>query len=175
MFLKKMDLISPPITLYFKGETSHTSIYSAILSIIGYLIILSFTIYYALKFINKNSPKAYFFTRYIEDAGIFPLNSTKMFHFIQVTDPGTNKKAPLDFEAFRILGFDDAYADDYMKDPSIVKTKNHWVYGNCNNNSDTNGISYLITQEYYEQSACIRKYYDAEKRKYFNTEEKGFK
>ena len=175
MLLKKCDLISPSITLYFKGESSHVSVYSGILSIIVIIIIANATIYYSLEFIDRKNPKAYFFTRYIEDAGIFPLNSTQMFHFIQVTEPETNQKIPLDFQAFRIIGFDDAYADNYMNDGEIAKIKDHWIYGNCNNNSDTKGISYLITHKYYEQSACIRKYYDANKKKYFSTEEQGFR
>ena len=157
--LKKIDFLSPPITLYYKGEDQHQSIASAILTFICYSLVLTATIYYFLGFINKDSPKAYFFTRYVEDAGNFPLNSTKMFHFIQVTDPQNNQKIPLDFQAFRIIGFDDVYADGYMNDGEIAKTKNHWIYGNCNNNSDTKGISYLITHKYFEQSACIRKYY----------------
>ena len=175
MFLKKCDFISPPITLYFKGESSHVSIYSGILSIITIIIVIIATVYYILEFIHRKSPKAYFFTRYVEDAGNFPLNSTQMFHFIQVTDPDSNQKIPLDFQAFRIIGFDDAYADDYMNDGEIAKIKDHWIYGNCNNDSDTKGISYLITHKYFEQSACIRKYYDATKRKYFNTGEEGFR
>ena len=175
MFLKKCDFISPPITLYFKGESSHVSIYSGILSIITIIIVIIATVYYILEFIHRKSPKAYFFTRYVEDAVNFPLNSTQMFHFIQVTDPDNNQKIPLDFQAFRIIGFDDVYADDYMNGGEIAKIKNHWIYGNCNNDSDTKGISYLITHKYFEQSACIRKYYDASKRKYFNTGEEGFR
>ena len=175
MFLKKCDLISPPITLYFKGESSHVSIYSGILTIITIIIIIIATIYYIFEFIHRKSPKAYFFSRYVEDAGNFPLNSSQMFHFIQVTDPENNQKIPLDFQAFRIIGFDDAYADDYMNDGEIVKVKDHWIYGNCNNNSDTEGISYLITHKYFEQSACIRKFYDSAKKKYFSTDEEGFK
>ena len=175
MFLKKLDWISPPITLYFKGESSHVSIYSGILSIIVYVIVIAATIYYALEFINRESPKAYFFTRYVEDAGTFPVNATQMFHFIQVSNPQTNKKVELDFSAFRIVGFDDAYSDDYMNNPSIVRTKDHWFYGNCNNDSDTKEISYLVDQEKYLESACIRKYYDASKGEYYNTNEEGFR
>ena len=175
MFLKKFDMISPPITLFFKGEGSHVSIYSGLLSIVAYVIVVVAAFYYALGFINRDSPKAYFFTRYVDDAGTFPVNATQMFHFIQVSDPNTNEKVPLDFAAFKIVGFDDAYSDNYMDDPGIVKTKNHWVYGKCNNISDTKGISYLIDQKYYEESACIRKYYDATKRKYFETNEEGFR
>ena len=175
MFIKKFDMLSPPITLYFKGESSHISIYSGILSILVYVIVVAATIYYALEFINRESPKAYFFTRYVEDAGTFPVNATQMFHFLQVSDPQTNELVPLDFAAFRIVGFDDAYSDDYMNDPSIVTRKDHWVYGNCNNNSDTEGISYLIDKNYYEQSACIRQYYKASEKKYYKTGENGFR
>ena len=98
-----------------------------------------------------------------------------MFHFIQVSNPGTNEIVPLDFAAFRIVEFDDAYSDDYMNDPSIVTKKDQWVYGNCNNNSDTERISYLIDKNYYEQSACIRQYYKASENKYYKTGEKGFR
>ena len=175
MFLKKFDRISPKITLYFKGNSSHISIYSGILAIISYIIVIIAAIYYILDFIHRKNPKAYFFSRYVEDVGTFPLNSTQMFHFIQVTNPYNNQKIPLDFQAFRIIGFDDVYADDYMNNGDIVKTKNHWIYGNCNNDSDTKGISFLINHNYYQQSACIRKYYDADKKKYFNTREEGFR
>ena len=72
-FIKKFDMISPPITLYFKGEDQHSSIFSGILSIIIGLLILAATVYYFLGFINKDNPKSYFFTRYIEDAGDFLL------------------------------------------------------------------------------------------------------
>ena len=175
MFLKKLDWISPPITLFFKGENTHVSIYSGILSIIAFTLVIISIFYYALEFIHRESPKAYFFTRYVEDAGIFPVNSSQMFHFIQVSDSQTNEKVPLDFQAFRIVGFDDVLPNDYMDNVGIVKNKNHWVYGNCNNNSDTKGISYLINQKYYEESACIRKYYDADKKRYYDTDEEGFK
>lgn len=50
-----------------------------------------------------------------------------MFNFIQENNPQTREKIPLDFSSFRIVGLDDTYSDDYMKDSSIVKTKNHWV------------------------------------------------
>ena len=182
MFLKKFDWISPPITIFFKGESSHVSIYSGLLSIVAYVIVVAATIYYALEFINRESPKAYFFTRYVEDAGTFPVNASQMFNFIQISDPNTNKKVPIDFGMFRIVAFDDAYADNYLgsseEDPGqdiVIETKDHWIYGNCNNNTDTEGISYLIDQDYYEQSACIRKYFDAKRQMYFNTGEEGFR
>ena len=84
MFLRKLDFLSPQITLYYKGEQSHSSILSGILSVIGYSICLLFAFVYAIEFINKENPKVYYYNRYIEDAGEFSLNSSSMFHFIQI-------------------------------------------------------------------------------------------
>ena len=175
MFIKKFDWLSPPITLYFKGENQHASIISAVLSIICYVLVFASGIYYALGFVNKKNPKAYFFNRYVVDAGYFPVNSSSMFNFIQICDQMTNEAIPFDFTVFRVVGFDDVYSDEYMNNPDILNNKNHWIYGNCNNNSDTEGIGYLVDFKYYEQSACIRKYYDKDKKKYYNTGDPEFK
>ena len=86
MFLKKFDMLSPPITLYYKGDDKHSSIFSAVLSIVAYTIVFTFGVYYALEFINRENPTAYFFNRYIEDAGEFPLNASSMFGFLQFVD-----------------------------------------------------------------------------------------
>ena len=168
-------MISPPITLYFKGEDQHSSIFSAILSIIVGLIILTATIYYFLGFINKDSPKAYFFNRYIEDAGNFPLNSSSIFNFIQFIDKKDDTKMGFDFNSLVAVGVEDLYYDEYMKDPDRISTIDHWIYGPCNFETDIEGIEYLIDRAKYINSACIRKYYDKNKDQYFNTCEKGFR
>ena len=182
MFLKKFDMLSPPITLYYKGDDKHPSIFSALLTIVAYTIVFIFGVYYALEFINRENPTAYFFNRYVEDAGEFPLNASSMFAFVQFVDTYTNKPAPIDFSAFRILGFDEVQADTYILDEAHESPKqrhpeefNHWLYGPCNNDTDTEGIGYLIDFDYFEQSACIRKYYDKSKGVYYNTGDPNFK
>ena len=173
MLIKKLDLLSPPITLYYNGDNQHPTIFSAILSIIAYVGVFGFGIYYGLKFINKDDPSSYFFNRYVEDAGTYPLNSSSMFHFLQILNTETNQPKPTDFDAFRIIGLEDA-PDIYIRDNDLSKY-DHWLYGPCNNQSDTEGISYLIDFKYYEQSACIRKFYDKKKGNYFETDNSNFR
>ena len=74
MFFKKCDLISPSITLYFKGESIHSSIFSGVLTIVSYLTIFSFSIYYTIGFIYRSNPNIYFYTRYVEEAGIWEVD-----------------------------------------------------------------------------------------------------
>ena len=174
-FIRKFDMISPPITLYFKGEDQHSSIFSGILSIIIGLIILASTIYYFVGFINKDSPKAYFFNRYIEDAGDFPLNSSSIFSFIQFRNKKDDSKMGFDFNSLVAIGVDELYSDEYMKDPDRISTVDHWIYGPCNFDTDIKGIEYLIDNAKYNNSACIRSYYDKSKDQYFNTNENGFR
>ena len=172
MFLKKFDLISPPITLYYKGDSMHSSIFSGILTIVVHIIIFIFGIYYALEFIYKKNPTAFFFNRFTEDAGIFPLNSSSIFHYIQFKKTLDSATSSIDFDMIRIIGIEDITIDNY---PSInLKKTRHWLYGLCNNKSDTKGIGYLITSDDYLKSACIRKYYDPDTNQYFETGNKNF-
>ena len=182
MFIKKCDVISPPITLYFRGEEKHHSILSGILSIISITIICVVSIYYALKFINRENPSAFYFNKYVEDAGVYPMNASSIFHFIQLVDTVSNQPIPMDYQAFRIIGFDEVYYNSYITDDDGYTPKqrksnefNHWLYGPCNNKSDTEGIGDLITFDQFEHSACIRRYFDKNSGKYYETDDPHFR
>ena len=97
MFLNNFDMLSPPITLYYDEKSQHTSIFSGLLSIVVFIIVFIAAIYYFLIFIERSSPKAYFFNKYIADAGSFPVNASSMFNFIQLTDKVSNEVIPFDF------------------------------------------------------------------------------
>ena len=173
MFLKKFDIISPPITLYFKGDSMHSSIFSGILAIVVYLIIFIFGVYYALEFIYKTNPTAFFFNRYIEDAGLFPLNSSSIFHYINLSNTLDQISEPIDFDMVRIIGVEDITINNYPF--ADLKKVPHWLYGLCNNQTDTEGIEYLIESEEYFSCACIRKYFDPNTNQYYDTNHKKFK
>ena len=173
MFLKKVDLLSPQITLFYKGDESHSSIFSGIISLVAYTIVFIFGVYYALEFINKENPTAYFFNRYVEDTGNYPMNSSSMFHFIQMMETGDNYHKYTDFNAITIYGLE-VTIDDYMKDNNPM-LQDHWIYGYCNNDTDTKGVAHLINHELYEQALCIRKYYNKAKDTYYETTDPNFR
>jgi hypothetical protein len=172
MFFKKLDLISPPITIFYKGESSHTSIFSGILSLIVYSISTAFGIYYAVNYIKHANPQVYYYNRYVEDAGIFPMNSSSIFNFIQIIDTATNNPTPVDFDSIRIIGIEETI-DIYEKNNNLLEY-NHWIYGKCNNSTDLEGINDLIDFQYFTESACIRKYYNKDTKKYYDTTDQNF-
>ena len=172
MFIRKLDCLSPDITLYYKGEFSHSSIFSGILTIIVYSICLNFTFVYAVNFFNKLNPQVCYYNRYVEDAGEFPVNSSSLFNFLQIIDTEKNIPDIIDFDLITIIGIQETI-DIYQEKNDLAKY-NHWIYGPCNNSTDTEGIHELINFDHFTESACIRKYYDKNEKKYYNTDEQNF-
>jgi hypothetical protein len=174
MFIKRLDYISPPVTFYFQGYLSHASIISGIISIISICFMLSLTIYFSLDLIKRNDPNVFSYNSFTKDAGIFPIKSSGIFHFISIGTILDNLEINgVNFTDFRIIGFEES-SENYLKDRDLFG-RNHWLYGLCNNKSDTEGIGYLIDYSFFEKSACIRKYYSAEDKKYYDTSEPKFR
>ena len=174
MFFKKLDYLSPEVTFYYKGYLSHTSIFSGIISITSILIIIIQAIYYSLHIIERKDLNAFYYNSFLEDVGSIPFNASALFHFISLGELGENYwNEAVNFTKYRIIGFD-TYYSYYLKDKNLTKY-DHWLYGFCNNKSDTEGIGYLINHNFFEKSACIRKYFDSQEQKYYDTDHPKFR
>ena len=176
MFIKKLDLLSPKITLYYKDYDSHASMISGILNIISFFILLSFSGYFISSLIKKEEPKTIFFNNYKEDIGIYEVNSSSFFHFLSIEEKGRkfiNKG--FDFSKFKIIGFN-TYFESYLYSKYMLHF-DHWIYGKCKNENYTKEIKdkNLDNYEFFGDSACISKYYNHNDKKYFNFGEIGFK
>ena len=174
MFIKRIDLLSPSITLYTNGNLRHSSIFSGIFTIAAYTFLIGMGCYYAIDLIQRNNPSALYLNRYDKDSVSFLLNSNYMFNFIQVLDNKKDLKVAVDFDSFRIFGIRE-YIEKYTTSNRDISQYEHWLYGNCNNESDTKGIDNLITMDdHFNESACISKYFNKKEKKYYNTNEQGF-
>ena len=173
MFFKKFDIISPTISIYHKGSLKHSSIFSGIISIISVLFIFIIALYYSFDMIRKTNPKVYNIESYIEDVPIFKVNYTSFFHFINIVTVGPTPEVDgIDFTKFRIIG-SKAYYSVYLH--GNIKELNHWIYGPCNNSSDLGEIAKLITYDFFQKCACIKKYYDHNTGKYYDIGNPNFK
>ena len=174
MFIKRLDFLSPPITFYHQGLLFHSSFVSGILSIISIILIIILTVYYSMELIEKKDPKSISYNTFIEDSGVYPLNASSLFHFISVAAKKSNYISNgIDFSLFRIIGFED-YFEYYLKDNNL-SNYNHWLYGKCNSIIDTEGIKSLIQIDFFENCACIRKYFNKEEQKYYNVGDSKFR
>ena len=174
MFIKNLDFLSPPITFYYQGLLFHSSIVSGILSIISIILIIICTVYYSIEMVKKKNPKTSSYYTFIEDSGIYPLNSSSLFHFITLSSENNNFKSNgIDFSSFRIIGLEVNFKS-YLSDYNISHF-NHWVYGKCNTGKDTEGITDLIQYDFFENSACIKKYFNKEDQKYYDVDDTKFR
>ena len=173
MFLRKFDFLSPPITLYYKGDQSHSSIFAGILTILVYLICLYFNVLYAIRYIKRINPQVCYYNRYVEDTGEFPLNASAMFNYIQIIDSHNNLPDIIDFDLINIIGIAETI-NLYQQDNDLSKY-NHWIYGPCNKSTDLEGLEEIIRFDRFTGAACIRKYYNKEDKKYYNINEQNFK
>ena len=176
MFLYYIDFLSPQITLYHRGLLYHSSYLSGILSILFCIIVIIFSAFYLRRLWERerDDPKMLTYTSFIEDAGEYMINSTSFFHFLSIN---TNKQFMnddgFDFTLLRIIG-SNQYLEESDDNRNISKI-DHWLYGQCNNDTDTLGISNLIHQNYFNKSACIKKYFNSKEGRYYSNNEKGFK
>ena len=173
MIIKEIDFLSPPVTFYHKGSLSHSSIASGLLSAFSLVIILAFGIFYSLDLINHKNPTAFFFNRFIEDAGYFPANSSSFFHFISIKlDDKFDLQEGMDFGTFRIIGIE-KYLAEYLTNRNL-KDYNHWVYGLCTE-EDAKGLEKIVKPDFFNRSACIKKYFNTSTQMYYDIGNENFK
>jgi hypothetical protein len=83
------------------------------------------------------------------------------------------KDKGINFTYFRIIGLD-TYFHYYLNDKNLSKF-DHWLYGYCNNESDTEGIGYLVNEKDFYNAACIKKYFSSSEQKYYDTSHPKFR
>ena len=172
MFLKYFDYLSPRITFYHNGFLSHTSIFSGIVSIIAIIFLVILIIYFFLDLIQRKDPNTFYFNSFIEDAGIYKINKTSLFHFVSLSEvyKGQTSNPEFDFESFNIIGIH-VYIDNYLvnvkHNPFGIKGFDHWIYGYCDKSVNTEGLDDILNFEFFETSACIKKFYNATEKNYY--------
>ena len=164
MFLKRIDMLSPKITLYYKQKNTHNSVISGILTIIACAFILTFIYIFLIKYLNKDNPTAYFYNRYIEDVGIFSFKDSNFFNYLEILRSGNRERIDIDFNKIEIIGINISM-QGYLEDGENFT---HWIYAKCDNETKLNTIDYLLDNGEYTHSACIKRFYNNEKKEYYD-------
>jgi len=173
---RKIDFLSPPITLFSQGYKTIPSLFSGILSVITLIILILFSIYEIISLFKRDdeTPKSTSFTYFKEDVGTITLDSSSLFHFISFEDYNHKGKEGFDFSYFNAIGIEEPVSF-YEKNKSNIFNYNHWLYGSCNSDSDIKGIEDKVKNKFLTNSACLRKYYNKETKQYYETGNPNFK
>ena len=171
MFFKYFDFLSPPLTLYFFGQHSHSHIIGGLLTIITYFLSLSSLFYFSLDLIYRKNPTAYFYNINIEDAGNYIMNSPSMFHYIKIN----NVKSNLNF--LQVIGFENLELSEYSNN-GIRENYSHYIYNYCTEemlkNISKDIINLLNKTHFLEDSFCIESYYNSKTKIITKYNEKNF-
>jgi len=181
MFFKKIDFLSPKLTLYYNSQKSHSSVIGGLLTLIAYITIFVFTVYFSLDIILKKNPTAYLYNRVVEDAGTFTFDSSSMFHYIYFE---FNHNLYNYTKYFQVLGFKNVYTTVYNAD-GVRENYDHWIYERCKddmlnlnnkkNEKYNNIIKGILNYTEFYVSYCISKFYNSTTKKIISYKDSDFK
>ena len=167
MFLKYIDIISPNLTLFFKGNLSHSNIFSGIISLLIYLISIFSIIYFSFDIIFRLNPTSYFYHKTLLDSGNFVLNSESIFHYVSIYGIKYDEKK------FKVFGLKNKLINLYINYPNSF-SYDHYIYEPCselNENWKKNNMKSMnLSLIKNHQGLCITKFYNATNKKiiYYN-------
>ena len=170
MVLKKFDYFSPLITLYFKGETRHSSSFSGILSIFFSSFVFIVCVYVSFDFLFKKNPISYYLKREIKDIGTININNDNFFHYLSFINE-EDKENYYNDKVFSIIGINNNSLDDfYLYNLISEYSYSHYKYELC----EKLNINNNLFEKDFNKSLCITKYYDKNLNKIINFNEKDF-
>jgi hypothetical protein len=171
--IHQFDFISPNITLYYRSNLKHSSIPSVIISIFSIIILLVLSVIFSLDFIMHKNPSAYYYHEYVEDAGIYPLNSSQMFHFITIGE--AIPSFSFDPRAISLIGV--SVTDDIILANNNESEYDHWIYDFCEGEKDAlDKMIYLseFKNRFEQKGLCVKKFYDSKTKKIINSDDINF-
>ena len=147
-----IDCFSPEITLYCNLKRKHSSIISSVISIFYYVTFLCISLYYFYLLLSHQKEKFMNFKKYINDAGVFELNSSNFYHTITLQG-----NAKFEENAINVIGVQLRPTNSLiLEDNDLI---DHWIYKKCDDNKD---------------ELCIKQYYNSTQKKLLDLSNPNF-
>ena len=172
MFLENFDYTSPNLTFYYNSKRSHVSIFGGIITIISYTLCVLISCYFFSDVIFRKNPGIFFYNRVVTDAGIFPLNSKSMFHYVFIKNVDVDELG----KYIQIISFRNLYVTNYNKDGDR-ENYDHYIYDRCKLDLDDlsyNNIKDDLNYTEYNLSFCLTSFYNKTTKKIISVKDKNF-
>ena len=171
--MKKLDFLSPPITLFHLERRTHTSKIGGSLVIIMSCIYISYISYLLFHLITHSRITSIFYKIFQFEAGYYSFNSSSIFHFIKIYSTN-NGGYFAKFESKYIRAYT-TYSQTNIT-YSNLDLYDHWVFDLCEKNIDDKNIDKNLFENSvnFTNAVCIKYYYNSTIKKYFYLEDEGF-
>ena len=171
--INQLDLLSPPITLFYLEKRTHTSKIGGSFILLLICLCSSYVIYLLYLIFNHKKVTSIFYKKFEYDIGQYFFNSSSIFFFLQ-------------FHSMDNESYDYKYASKYVRtytyfgnsdfDESNLDKIDHWVYDVCiegvdNKNLDPNLFKNINN---FGSSGCLKYYYNSKTRNYYSIGDKEF-
>ena len=174
MEIKEIDFLSPKITLYYYGSKRHKSLLGTIMSLL--MVMLSgIYIFYLFTSVARHKISSFiFYKTYLTEAGNYAFNERSgIFHYYQVYD--IDKKDYGEYNPSYIRIIMSRLYKTYQNDYALLSENEHWAYDKCREGKDNRNDNKNIfgKESSFYKGACLRYYYNIEKKEYFPVEDKN--
>ena len=172
MFLENFDYTSPNLTFYYNSKRSQVSIFGGIITIISYTLCVLISCYFFSDVIFRKNPGIFFYNRVVTDAGIFPLNSKSMFHYVFIKNVDIDELG----KYIQIISFRNLYVTNYNKDGDRENYE-HYIYDRCKIDLDDlsyNNIKDDLNYTEYNLSFCLTSFYNKTTKKIISVKDNNF-
>ena len=170
MYLRKIDFLSPKLTLYFFKQSSHSNFINGIITIITLIIYLVALAYFSLDIIYRTNGTAYLYNRIIDDAGIFSMKDS-IFHYINIINKIPNQRL------IQIYGLSNIQLNK-INDDGKRENFDHYIYSFCTEDMKKyikKEITEIIDNKiYFNFSFCIESFYNSTSKEIVKYNEKDF-
>ena len=174
MFFKQFDLISPDITLYFKGQEKHSSIISGIISLLIIILGSSLGIIVAGDFFFKKNPSTYQNEKTVLDSGILYLSHNYFIHLLEIEESINRINYFYDNKLLSIIGIESNKSISYSS--LSIEEIDHWIYERCDEYDFSNKYLFKNVEILnYSNYICIKKLFNATLNKTINQNDTQFR
>ena len=172
--IRWVDFLRPKMNLRHRGALFEYTIFSGIVSLVSIVLIVASVIYFARPLIWRQKPTTNIYEAFSKDNYTFPINSSFYTHFITFSDLNFQTTNELDFTYLRIIGGRFGLNAYEFLNERESEVEEYWIYGKCDQ-SDFVNISDPYVLALYNDSACIKKYYNVEENKYYDKNDINFR
>ena len=176
MFIKHFDILSKPLTLHYENLSSHSSIFSSILSLFSFIFCILYGIYLFKNVIYHINYSSFSYIQHEFDIGNFPINESSIFHFFTFKNFPKNESLENFIEIFGIMNYENTVIN-YKNSIGSRLNLSHYTYGKCKINSKKyklNDIEELIKEYPLNNGYCINGYYNKTSNSYINIDDENF-